>query len=58
MPLGLQELDVGKVIVLDSQIPAALKLNKSQVLTALKTYRVLYNRSEVDLWIEGIVYKF
>jgi len=38
------------------QYSSGLTFNK--VLSSLRNYSVLYNNSEIDLWINGVIYRF
>jgi len=60
MPLIKQELHVAKLIELESctTITKGSKLTKDEILNSLKSYKVLYNKTEIFLWVNGVVYKF
>lgn len=60
MPLAQQEVSIAKLIYIDccTTITSSKILNEASVIKALLKYRVLYCNSEVDLWIDGVVYRF
>jgi hypothetical protein len=59
MPLDRQEIYVARYLELENCIDIKNNKTKDQILRSFRnSYKIVYNRSKIDLLVDGLMYQF